>query len=169
MQYEATLGETVFDIALNLDESKAAVNKKELSFKVVEHGESQILFRVGTKLHKIRNISIDGGQIECTVDGKWISATLKNEQQLLLERLGFKTAAEKSIGSLQAPMPGKILDLLAAEGDEVELGDPVAILEAMKMENELKAPCAGTIQSVAVTKGASVEKNQILIEIEPRG
>lgn len=169
MQYEATLGETVFDIALNLDESSASVNKKDLAFKVVEQGDSQILFRVGTKLHKIRNITIDGGQIECTVDGKWISATLKNEQQLLLEKLGFKTAAEKSIGSLQAPMPGKILELLAAEGDEVELGDPVAILEAMKMENELKAPCAGTIQSVSVTIGASVEKNQILIEIEPRG
>ena len=112
---------------------------------------------------------MDGGQIECTVDGKWISATLKNEKHLLLEKLGFKTAAEKSIGLLQAPMPGKILDLLAAEGDKVELGEPVAILEAMKMENELKAPCAGTLQSVSVTKGANVEKNQILLEIEPRG
>jgi biotin carboxyl carrier protein len=66
-------------------------------------------------------------------------------------------------------MPGKILELLSSEGDEVELGDPVAILEAMKMENELKAPCAGTIQSISVTTGASVEKNQILLEIEPRG
>jgi pyruvate carboxylase subunit B len=169
MQYEATLGETVFDIALNLDESTAKVNDKDLNFEVVEHGDSQILFRVGTKLHKIRNITIDGGEIECTVDGKWITANLKNEQQLLLEKLGFKTAAEKSIGSLQAPMPGKILELLSAEGDEVELGDPVAILEAMKMENELKAPCAGTIQSISVTTGASVEKNQILLEIEPRG
>jgi pyruvate carboxylase subunit B len=169
MQYEATLGETVFDIALNLDESTAKVNDKNLNFEVVEHGDSQILFRVGTKLHKIRNITIDGGEIECTVDGKWITANLKNEQQLLLEKLGFKTAAEKSIGSLQAPMPGKILELLSAEGDEVELGDPVAILEAMKMENELKAPCAGTIQSISVTTGASVEKNQILLEIEPRG
>ena len=56
MQYEATLGETVFDIVLNLDESTAALNDKELTFDVVEHGDSQILFRVGTKLHKIRNI-----------------------------------------------------------------------------------------------------------------
>ena len=169
MQYEATLGETVFDIVLNLDESTAALNKKDLTFNVVKHGDSQILFRVGTKLHKIRNITVEGDHIECTIDGKWITATLKNEQQLLLEKLGFKTAAEKSIGLLQAPMPGKILALLVAEGDEVELGDAVAILEAMKMENELKAPCAGTINSVSVTKGANVEKNQILLEIEPRG
>lgn len=169
MRYEATLDDSLFDIALNLDDSTAEVNDNDLAFEVVEHGDSQILFRVGTKLHKIRNITVNSGEIECTVDGKWITATLKDEQQLLLERLGFKTAAEKSVGLLQAPMPGKILELLSAEGDEVELGDPVAILEAMKMENELKAPCAGTINSISVKKGASVEKNQILLEIEPRG
>jgi pyruvate carboxylase subunit B len=169
MQYEATLSDIVFDVALNLDDTSAVVNDEDIEFEIVQQSDSQILFRVGTKLHKIRNIHIDGGEIECTVDGKWISATLKNEQQLLLEKLGFKTAAEKSVGSLQAPMPGKILELLSSEGDEVELGDPVAILEAMKMENELKAPCAGTIQSISVTTGASVEKNQILLEIEPRG
>lgn len=169
MQYEATFGDSVFDVALDLDETTATINNDDFEFEIVEHNDSQILFRVGTTLHKIRNIQVDGGEVECTVDGKWVSATLKNEQQLLLEKLGFKTAAEKSIGSLQAPMPGKILELLAAEGDDVELGDPVVILEAMKMENELKAPCAGTIQSVSVTKGASVEKNQIILEIEPRG
>lgn len=169
MQYEAKLGDSLFDVALNLDETTAEVNDDNIKFDIVEQGDSQILFRIGKKLHKIRNIQIDGGDVECTVDGKWISATLKNEQQLLLEKLGFKTAAEKSIGSLQAPMPGKILELLSSEGEEVELGDPVVILEAMKMENELKAPCAGTILSVSVTNGANVEKNQIILEIEPRG
>lgn len=169
MQFEATLGESVFDIALNLDDAQAVINENEVQFTIVEHSDSQILFRVGTTLYKIRNIRIEDNEIECTVNGKWISANLKDEQQLLLEKLGFKTAAEKSIGSLQAPMPGKILELLSAEGDEVELGDPVAILEAMKMENELKAPCAGTITTISVTTGSNVEKNQLLIEIEPRG
>jgi len=169
MQYEATLGDAIFNIALNLDESIAEINEKNVDFEVVEQGDSQILFRAGTKLHKIRNITVEGDKIECTVDGKWVNALLKDEQKLLLEKLGFKTAAEKSIGLLQAPMPGKILELLSSEGDDVELGDPVAILEAMKMENELKAPCAGTINSISVTKGTSVEKNQILLEIKPRG
>lgn len=169
MQFETTIGETVFEVKIDTKEGKAVVNGTEYPFEIVEHRDSQILFRSGTKLFKIRNISRDDGQIECTVDGKWITAGIKDEQQILLERLGFKTNAEKSIGSLEAPMPGKILELLASEGDEVELGDPVAILEAMKMENELKAPCAGTIQSISVTTGSSVEKNQLLLEIEPRG
>lgn len=169
MQFEATFGENVFDVTLDIDESSATVGGDDITYELVEQNDSQILFRIGTTLYKIRDIRVDGGEIECTVNGKWISATLKNEQQLLLEKLGFKTAAEKSIGSLQAPMPGKILELVKSEGDEVELGDPVAILEAMKMENELKAPCSGTIASISVTTGDNVEKNQILLEIEPRG
>lgn len=169
MQFETTIGESVFDVLLNLDDSSATVNEEQIDFEIVEQSDIQIIFRTGKELHKISNISMDGGSIECTLNGKWIIADLKNEQQLLLERLGFKTNAERSLGSLQAPMPGKILELLVEKGSSVELGDPVAILEAMKMENELKAPCDGTISSISVTTGTNVEKNQLLIEIEPRG
>ncbi len=169
MQFEAKIGESDYDIFLNLDESQATVNEEQIDFEIVEKNSVQIIFRCGDKLHKISNITIDGSSIECTVDGKWINADLKDEKQILLERLGFKTNTETSVGSLQAPMPGKILELLVEEGAEVELGDSVAILEAMKMENELKAPCAGTIAQITVTTGTNVEKNQLLIEIEPRG
>lgn len=169
MQFETTIGESVFDILLDLDNSNATINEKQTNFELVEKNEVEIIFRIGEKLYKISNISIEGDSLEYTVNGKWITASIKNEQQILLERLGFKTNAEKSVGLLQAPMPGKILDLLVEEGSEVDLGDPVAILEAMKMENELKAPCAGTIAGISVTIGSSVEKNQLLIEIEPRG
>lgn len=169
MQFETTIGESVFDILLDLDNSNATINEKQTNYELVEKNEVEIIFRIGEKLYKISNISIEGDSLEYTVNGKWITASIKNEQQILLERLGFKTNAEKSVGLLQAPMPGKILDLLVEEGSEVDLGDPVAILEAMKMENELKAPCAGTIAGISVTIGSSVEKNQLLIEIEPRG
>ena len=83
--------------------------------------------------------------------------------------MGFKTAAEIGQGELKAPMPGKILEIMVSEGDEVDRGDPVAILEAMKMENELKAPIAGVVASVNVTVDDSLEKNALILEIEPRG
>lgn len=169
MQLEATIGESVFDVSLDREQSTAVINDEEIPFQLVSSNNEQILFRVGNKLHKISNIQLNGPQVECTVDGRWITATLKNEQELLLERLGFKTNAEQSVGSVQAPMPGKILELLIEEGTEVELGDPVIILEAMKMENELKAPCAGTISDITVSVGTNVEKNQPLLEIDPRG
>ncbi|MEX0647161.1 MAG: acetyl-CoA carboxylase biotin carboxyl carrier protein subunit, partial [Balneolaceae bacterium] len=67
------------------------------------------------------------------------------------------------------PMPGKILELLVQEGDSVEAGQPVIILEAMKMENELKAPIQGKVATLQISQNDNVEKNQPLLEIEPRG
>jgi pyruvate carboxylase subunit B len=103
------------------------------------------------------------------MDGRWCTVDVRDEQDLLLDKLGFKTAAEIGEGELNAPMPGKILEVMVQEGDQVELGDPVAILEAMKMENELKAPIAGTVTTIAVTKSESVEKNALILEIEASG
>jgi biotin carboxyl carrier protein len=65
-----------------------------------------------------------------------------------------------------APMPGKIVDVLIEVGDTVEAGEGVLILEAMKMENELRAHKKGTVTSVLVKKGDSVERGQLLVALE---
>jgi len=169
MQFETTIGEKSFDVSIDSENHSATLNDETISYELIEQDKGRRLLRVGTKLYKIDNVTVDGQQIEFTLDGEWITATVKNEQELLLERLGFKTNSEKSVGVLNAPMPGKILSLLVEAGDEVEIGQPVAILEAMKMENELKAPCDGTVVEVSVSEGDNVEKNQPLLEIEPRG
>ena len=67
---------------------------------------------------------------------------------------------------IRAPMPGRIVDVLVQEGDEVGSGDVVLILEAMKMENELRAPRRGTVTSVLVKKGDPAEGGQLLITLE---
>ena len=63
-------------------------------------------------------------------------------------------------------MPGKIIRVLVEPGQQVEEGEPVCVLEAMKMENELNAPRDGTVRSVHVRPGDDVEKDQVLIEVE---
>jgi biotin carboxyl carrier protein len=65
-----------------------------------------------------------------------------------------------------APMPGRIVRVLVKAGDTVELRQPVVVIEAMKMENELRAPKAGTIKEVAVEPGAPVEAGRLLVVIE---
>jgi propionyl-CoA carboxylase alpha chain len=70
-------------------------------------------------------------------------------------------------GALVAPMPGKVLKLLAAEGDRVEAGDVVAVLEAMKMEHELTAPAGGTLSELRVVEGEQVDSGAVLGVIEP--
>jgi biotin carboxyl carrier protein len=71
-----------------------------------------------------------------------------------------------SKGAVTAIMPGKIIRLLVAEGDEVAEGQVVCILEAMKMENELKAPKAGRVKVLHVQPGRDVERGAVLAEIE---
>jgi biotin carboxyl carrier protein len=75
-------------------------------------------------------------------------------------------AVVASEGAVTAIMPGKIIRLLAAEGDQVAEGDVVCILEAMKMENELKAPKAGRVTAIHVRPGQDVEMGAVLAEIE---
>lgn len=67
---------------------------------------------------------------------------------------------------LVAPMPGKVVRVLVAPGDRVEARQPLVVVEAMKMENELTAPRAGTVAEVPVTEGMSVEAGRLLAAIE---
>ena len=66
-------------------------------------------------------------------------------------------------------MPGKILDIMVEVGDDVKKGQPVIILEAMKMENELKSPIDGIIKKLDVSVGQIVEKKTPILEIEAIG
>jgi len=70
-------------------------------------------------------------------------------------------------GAVTAIMPGKVIRILVREGDKVAEGDVVLILEAMKMENELNAPRAGTVKAIHVAPGSDVEMGAVLVEIEP--
>ena len=73
---------------------------------------------------------------------------------------------EAGAGAVLSIMPGKIIRILVEPGQAVEEGEPVCVLEAMKMENELQARQSGTVQAIHVKAGEDVEKDQVLIEIE---
>jgi biotin carboxyl carrier protein len=72
----------------------------------------------------------------------------------------------QGIKKLAAPMPGKVVRILAPAGTEVEADQPVLVIEAMKMQNELKSPKRGRVKRVAVSEGAAVEAGQTLAEVE---
>jgi biotin carboxyl carrier protein len=67
---------------------------------------------------------------------------------------------------VSAPMPGRVVRVLVSTGDEVDVRQPVVVVEAMKMENELRSPKRGRVKSVAVTAGTSVEAGRVLVVIE---
>ena len=80
--------------------------------------------------------------------------------------MGFGIASAKQIKEIKAPMPGLVLEIAVSDGQEVNEGDKILILEAMKMENSILIHTHATIKKVIVTKGQAVEKGQVLIELE---
>lgn len=89
---------------------------------------------------------------------------IKDKYDDLLHSLGLDSLAAKKVNDIKAPMPGMVLNILVTEGQEIKKGDPLIVLEAMKMENILKSPTDGVIKKIAITKGIAVEKNQLLIQ-----
>jgi acetyl/propionyl-CoA carboxylase alpha subunit len=101
------------------------------------------------------------------VNGRPYTVVLQDKFDVLLERMGMNGNVAAKVNHLRAPMPGLIIDLKVKQGDRVAAGDPLVILEAMKMENIIKAPGDATVRSVKVKMGEGVEKNQVLIEFNP--
>jgi len=169
MKFEAVIDDNTVELELLEESGEVQFDEDVAPYSFSRQQNGRYLLRMGTTLYKIDNVEYDKHEVTFTLNGNWHSVQVRNEQDLLLDRLGFKTPDEIGEGELNAPMPGKILEVLVSEGDEVELGDPVAILEAMKMENELKAPIAGTISSITVSQGDSLEKDALILEIEASG
>jgi biotin carboxyl carrier protein len=77
-----------------------------------------------------------------------------------------RAASDDGPRKISAPMPGKVVRLLVREGDEVEPGTGVAVVEAMKMQNEIKSPKKGTVQKILVSEGAAVNAGDVLAIVE---
>lgn len=105
-----------------------------------------------------------GKTITLLVNGRKYTIEVRDKYDELLASLGMDSMSARKVNELKAPMPGLVLDVLVKEGSAVKKGDPLVVLEAMKMENILKSPTDATIGKVAVTKGTAVEKNQLLLQ-----
>jgi len=98
-----------------------------------------------------------------STDGHRFDVEVLDERARAVRAAGI--ARHGSADSLRAPMPGRIVRVLVAGGQAVEAGQGLVVMEAMKMENELKASGAGTVQRVLVEPGDRVEKGATLVEL----
>jgi len=99
-------------------------------------------------------------------DSKYHNIVCKNELELLTEKFAKSRGGVKIKNELISPMPGSIVKINVKEGDAVKKGDVLIVLEAMKMENELKAAGNCKIQKILVEEKMSVDKNHLLIKFE---
>lgn len=100
------------------------------------------------------------------VDGEKFQIKIEDEYDQLVKKMGLSIGGGKKLKNIKAPMPGLVLDVLIESGQTITKGDQLLILEAMKMENVLKATGDGVVKSIEIEKGNTVEKGQILIEME---
>lgn len=131
-----------------------------------ENGPAHLLFEDRGYTIKVLDQDLDRGQYRLRVNGTLLNVTVADALDMLIEKMGFELSASDKVGEIEAPMPGLILDIMVEAGDEVNEGDPLLILEAMKMENVLTSPTNGIVQDVIVKKGESVDKKQVLLNFE---
>ena len=100
------------------------------------------------------------------VDGIKHTVRISDYYERRVKKLGLTVGGTQKINSIKAPMPGLVLSVLVQPGQTVQKDDPLLILEAMKMENVIKADGEGVVKTIAVEKSQSVDKAQLLIEFE---
>ena len=157
----------VFSVALDtVSDLKAELNGKLVEYEMEELEAGRFLMRKGNEVVEIFLLSAseDGKELEVQVGQSYFKAGIQTEFDQLLGTMGFKSGDSKKLKELKSPMPGKIISVLVKEGAEVKAGDPLLVLEAMKMENVLQCIVDGKVEKIMVDKGASVNKNDILIK-----
>jgi pyruvate carboxylase subunit B len=125
------------------------------------------LLRLDDEVRRVVARSGDSrGRYTLWLDGFRFETEALDERARTIRELTRASAAASGPAPIVAPMPGMIVRVSAQVGDQVQPGQGVVVMEAMKMENELRATAAGTVRAVLVTPGTAVEKGAVLLELE---
>jgi len=164
MKYIATVGDQEFTIDVNR-EGEMTVD-----------GTNYAVDIQGVGNHSLYSIIIDGRSYDVFIDeheedflvvmwGGLFEVKVQDERTRRLAGLRRGPVAPVGEVLVKAPMPGVVVNMPVSEGQPLETGDVVVVLESMKMQNELKAPRAGVVRKVRVKVGDKVEHNQIMVTI----
>ncbi len=129
-------------------------------------GEDLFSLLIDRQSHEAHIEPVDGSSYEVTLDGQVYVVSVQTERQHRLAALVPHSSQTSGVVQVKAPMPGLVTIVAVEAGQTVEQGQRLAVLEAMKMENELRAPRSGTVKSVNVQPGQTVEQNKVLVVLE---
>ena len=152
---------------LVLTNNHAILNGKDVSIDIIKIMEGMYHVIADEKCYTAEVLSADHNTKTFTirVNGHIQQVELKDQYDRLLHELGMDKQVAGVVNEIRAPMPGMVLSVLVKENDEIKKGDPLLVLEAMKMENVLKSPGNGTIKKINIKEKQAVEKNQVLINL----
>ena len=164
MLYHVTLGGRTFRV--ELDAGRVILEGRELDsveLATLPGTRMRHLLIDGRSTTVMAERTADGWSLQ--VDGWPLRAEVVDERTRAIRAMTGRGGAAQGPKPVRAPMPGLIVRIEVAEGDVVRAGQGVAVMEAMKMENELKAESAGVVTKVLVRAGQAVEKGAVLVEL----
>jgi biotin carboxyl carrier protein len=160
----------VHDFTFRLEEKKGIwhVNGTPLAIDLLQENPYHLHLMHENRSYNIFIHKIDSltKEVTLTLNGKTNTVRLESKTDLLLKSMGFDIAATHKLDVVKAAMPGLIHSVAVEAGQAVKKGDPLLILEAMKMENIIKSPGDGVVAKVHAVLKSSVEKGQVLISFE---
>jgi pyruvate carboxylase subunit B len=167
VKYLVTIGMRTVEV--DLQGGRARVDGREVAAELVALAggvERQLVLPDG--IHTFAMIRIPGGW-ELVRAGELLRAEVVDERTRALETLTGRGHGAGGLHSVRAPMPGLVLRVETEAGATVRAGQGLVVLEAMKMENELSSPVAGTVTAIRAVPGQPVEKGTVLIEVTGEG
>ena len=157
MNYQVNIGEASFQFDANQAKNLDMVKNGE-NLHVLHNNEAFDVKVIATNF-KEKTLTLE-------VNGNKYDVNIEDEYDILVKKMGLSAFVVQKMTNVKAPMPGLVVEVLVEPGQVVEKGTQLLILEAMKMENVLKAEGEGIVKSIEIVKGAAVDKGQILIEME---
>lgn len=153
-----------FEVEAEQQVFKVNGSELQIDLAAASGGHAHIIYQ--HKSYKLELVSEDKSEKTSVikVNGTLYNVAIEDQYDLLLKQLGFDHAKGNKMQEIKAPMPGLVLNIMVEAGQEVNKGDNLLVLEAMKMENIIKSPSNGTVKKILMNKGDKVEKNQILIQ-----
>lgn len=125
------------------------------------------MVKLGNNVYRVVTQKRQGkGHYTLWVDGYRFEVEALDERTRAIRDVSAANAAPSGPAPILAPMPGLIIRVNVNPGDSIEAGQGVVVMEAMKMENELRATTSGTVKSVKVAPGTAVERGALLVELE---
>jgi biotin carboxyl carrier protein len=164
VRYITTIGEREFLVEI-LDDGQVRVDGKLYTVDMSEIGDGRVYSLVidGKSVEAYVYPADDGWQV--LQQGRLYPAQVEDERERRLRQAAGGDGPSRAEFTLKAPMPGLVVAVPVADGDQIVRGDVLVVLESMKMQNELKAPRAGTVTRLRVQSGDRVEQHAVLLTI----
>ncbi|MFN5318732.1 MAG: acetyl-CoA carboxylase biotin carboxyl carrier protein subunit [Bacteroidia bacterium] len=162
---QSTINDAAYAIEFERDLNAGTINGAPFNWDVkhVSDGIYHVIRDNRTYVLLVESYDSENHMLCVRINGKSLVIETQDRIQQLLKAMGMDASAGKKINELKAPMPGLVLRVTVNEGEAVNKGDTLLVLEAMKMENSIKSPGDGTVSKIMVKPGQAVEKNQLLV------